>query len=146
MAKKPLPKEAEKFKFKKGVSGNPQGARLHNPVVRALKKVTLETYCEVIDLVLTNNIAELKALAEDPKTSALQVGIAVAFMKAIKQGDYGVIERIAERIIGKVAENHNFTGNFHSQLVDWVATRNSNKEIDNGKVEKDKNEDGFEDI
>jgi hypothetical protein len=111
MPKKPLPKAAEKYKFKKGVSGNPNGARAHNPAVKALKKLTLETYREVVELVLTGNLTDLKAMAEDPATPAVQVGIATAFMKAIKEGDYGVIERIAERIIGKIPDELKVTSN-----------------------------------
>lgn len=111
MPKKPLPKAAEKYKFKKGQSGNPNGARAHNPAVKALKKLTLETYREVVELVLTGNLTDLKAMAEDPATPAVQVGIATAFMKAIKEGDYGVIERIAERIIGKIPDELKVTSN-----------------------------------
>jgi len=93
--------------FQKGRSGNPAGARAHNPAIKALRKLTLETYREVIELVLTGNLTELKAMAEDPDTPAVQVGIATAFMKAIKNGDYSVIERIAERIIGKIPDELN---------------------------------------
>ena len=93
--------------FKKGQSGNPEGGRAHNPAIKALKNLTVETYREVIELVLTGNLAQLKAMAEHPETSALQVGIATAFMKAIQSGDYSVIERIAERIVGKIPDELN---------------------------------------
>lgn len=109
MPKKPLPKAAEPYKFKKGVSGNPQGGRLHNPIQRALKNLTIQSYRECIEAVCTGNIDHLKAMVEDPKTSALQVGIARAFLKAIKDGDYTVIERIAERIVGKIPDELNVT-------------------------------------
>lgn len=101
MPKKPPPIET---RFKKGKSGNPDGGRTHNPAVRALKKLTLETYREVIELVLTGNLSDLKRMAEHPSTPAIQVGVATAFMKAIKNGDYAVIERIAERIVGKIPD------------------------------------------
>ncbi len=106
MARK-LPPEATRFK--KGVSGNPDGARKHNPAIRALKQLTLDTYREVIELVLTGNLTDLKAMAENPKTPAIQVGIASALMKAIKDGDHGVIERLAERIVGKIPDEVNVT-------------------------------------
>ena len=93
--------------WKKGQSGNPNGARAHNHAVKALARLTVATYREVIELVLTGNLTELKAMAENPKTPAIQVGVASAFMKAIKSGDYAVIERIAERIVGKIPDEIN---------------------------------------
>lgn len=109
--KKPLPKAAEPYKFKKGVSGNPQGGRLHNPITRALKNLTVESYRECIEAVCTGNLDNLKAMVDDPKISALQVGIARAFIKAMQAGDYAVIERIAERIVGKIPDELNVTSN-----------------------------------
>lgn len=101
MPKNQPPKHSQ---FKKGKSGNPEGARKHNPALKALKKITIESYREIIELVLTSDVRAIKAIAEDPKSTGLQVGIAVAFMKAIKNGDYTVIERIAERIVGKIPD------------------------------------------
>lgn len=98
------PKSAQ---FKPGQSGNPLGGKLHNPAIRALTKLTVETYREVIELVLTGNLTDLKNMVENPKTPAIQVGVAAAFMKAIKSGDYAVIERIAERIVGKIPDQLN---------------------------------------
>lgn len=100
-------KPPEKYQFKPGKSGNPEGARKHNPITRALKNLTIETYREVIEAVCSGNLDALKDMIRDPKTSALQVGVATAFVKAIKSGDYGVIERIAERIVGKIPDELN---------------------------------------
>lgn len=111
MAKKktgrPVPPSLAKHTFKKGQSGNPEGARAHNPAIKALTKLTIESYREVIEIVMTGTLQDLKEMAEDPKTSALQVGIATSFMKAIKSGDYAIIEKIAERIIGKIPDELN---------------------------------------
>lgn len=101
MPRKPPPKHSQ---FQKGKSGNPEGSRAHNPALKALKKITIESYREIIELVMTSDVRAIKAIAEDPKSTGLQVGIAVAFLKAIKNGDYTVIERIAERIVGKIPD------------------------------------------
>lgn len=98
---KPPPKHS---RFKKGKSGNPEGGRKHNPAVRALGKLTVDKYREVIQLVLEGKVQDLKDMAENENTPAIQVGIAVSFLKAIKNGDYAVIERIAERIVGKIPD------------------------------------------
>ncbi len=90
--------------IKKGEVRNPNGARTHNPITKALQKLTIETYREVIEIVLTGNIDALKEMIEDKKTPAIQVGVATSFLTAINKGEYAVIERIAERIIGKIPE------------------------------------------
>lgn len=101
MARNPPPKHSQ---FKKGQSGNPQGGRAHNPAIRALKKLTDKVFREVIELIHTDNVAAIKKLAENPNTPAIQAGVAVAFLKAIKSGDYHVIRAVAAEIIGKVPD------------------------------------------
>lgn len=104
-------KHLKKHQFKPGQSGNPEGGRIINPALRTLSRLTVDTYREVIELVLTGNLAALRELVENPKTPAIQVGVATAFLKAIKNGDYAVIERIAERIVGKIPDQLNVTNN-----------------------------------
>ena len=105
-----LPEAAKKYQFKPGESGNP-GGRPSNPITKALKNLTIKTYREVIEVVLTGNLAALQLMVEDPKISALQVGVATAFLTAIKKGDFEIIERIAQRIVGKIPDELNVTGN-----------------------------------
>ncbi len=120
-----MPKTAahlKKHQFKKGESGNPKGS-VPNPALRALRRLTQETYREVIELVLTGNLTDLKKMAENPETPAIQVGVAAAFMKAIKNGDYAVIERIAERIVGKIPDVINVNSNNNTSLALGVIDR-----------------------
>ncbi len=119
-----MPKHSTKHlkphQFKKGApSANPHGARLHNPVTKALKSLTIETYRECIEKVCTGNIAALQDMIKDPSVSALQVGIATAFVKALQAGDYATIERIAERIVGKIPDElnvHSKNLTLHSEI------------------------------
>ena len=121
MAKSQLrPKMIEKM-FRPGQSGNPKGRPKLTPEQRELRKLTIETYKEVIELVLTGNLKELKEMAEDPSTPAIQVGIAMSFMKAIKAGDYTVIERIAERIVGKIPDLVHVTSQNNTNINTKVA-------------------------
>lgn len=108
MAKKPPQKRIrgahlDDFMWKPGQSGNPAG-RPPNPIPRALKELTVESYRKVIEAVCTGNLDNLRMMIDDPGTSALQVGIATSVLNAVVAGDYSVIERIAERIIGKIPE------------------------------------------
>lgn len=97
-------KHLSKHKFKKGVSGNPEGGRKHNPAMRALGKLTVEKFREVIQLVIEGKVQDLKDMAENPNTPAIQVGVAISFLKAMKNGDYPTIERMAERLVGKIPD------------------------------------------
>lgn len=104
-------KHLAKHQFKKGApSANPHG-RIINPAIKALKNLTVDSYRKVIETVLTEDIRALKSMAEDETLPAVQVGVARAFLKAIKNGDYGIIERIAERIVGKIPDVVNVNQN-----------------------------------
>lgn len=109
MGKEKSLKNLEATKFKKGQSGNPAGRPKgsHNIIRQALRELTVESYREVIETVLKGNRAALQDIIDHPDTSVLQVGVAKAFMKAMKAGDYAVIERIAERIVGKIPDEIN---------------------------------------
>lgn len=91
-------------RFKPGQVANPLGANAHNPLLKALRKLTVKTFQEVVELTLTSNLEGLQKIAKDPKSTSLQVGVATSMLRAIKNGDYSVIERIAERIIGKLPD------------------------------------------
>jgi hypothetical protein len=98
-------KHLKKYQFQKGNKANPLGAGAHSPERKAFKKLTLETYQEVIEVALTGNVDALRAIAENPNTPAIQVGIATAIMRAIKDGDPSVLERFAARIVGKIPDD-----------------------------------------
>lgn len=120
----------EKTRWKKGQSGNPEGARKHHPALKALKNLTLDTYRDVIEAVCSGNISLLATMAkgDDPKMSALQVGVARAFYAAIQKGDYEVIERIAQRIVGKIPDelnvvSKNLNANVETKPIDRKEVR-----------------------
>lgn len=90
--------------FKPGQTGNPNGRPTLTKEQRAMRALTLTTYREVIEMALTGNMEELKAFAQDPDTPVIQVGVAVAILRAIKNGDASVLEMFAARIIGRIPE------------------------------------------
>ena len=62
--------------FQKGQSGNPLGGKLHNPELRAIKRLTSAEVAEIGSLVVKKNLVGLKAVANDPESSALKVWMA----------------------------------------------------------------------
>lgn len=130
MKKKRTAPQLKPHHFKPGQSGNPHGRPPLNPIQKALKNLTIATYREVIEVVMTGNIDNLKAMIIDPNTPALQVGIARSFIKAIDAGDYGVIERIAERIVGKIPDELNL----NSKNMNANLNVNANAPVDEEKL------------
>lgn len=128
--KKPLPKAAEPFRFKPGQSGNPEGARRHNPVLRAIRRITQESYAEVVELIMTGTVDELKEVLTDPKATAVQKLLARAFLEATEKGQMGTLERLLERLIGKVPDNINLVSKTIRPLSEKLT------EADKGEVKK----------
>lgn len=120
--------------FKPGQSGNLKGRPPLTVEQRALRKLTLSTYQEVIELALTGDIAELKEFAANEKLPAIQVGIARAILKAIKDGDPSILERFAARIVGEIPKNLNVNGilnvNHQVTVVPPEVARQAMKEIE----------------
>lgn len=115
-------KHLAKHKFKPGQSGNPSGRPKMDPKARVLKELTVQSFRDVIEVVCTGNIGALEAMKDDPNISALQVGIAACMAKAMRDGDYPTIEKIAERIVGKIPDelnlvSKNLNANFNAGLT-----------------------------
>lgn len=102
--KKPNKGHANIRPFAKGVSGNPLGGKLHDPEIKAIKKLTKEELKEMGSLVLKNNLDALREIKDDPKASVLKVLVASVCIKAIAKGDMHSLDVLLNRLIGKVKE------------------------------------------
>ena len=91
--------------FKKGQSGNPRGAQLHDQTAKQIRKLTSEEVREVATLILDNNLPGLQAIARDKTASVLKVWIASIAAKGIQKGDPSALDKILERLIGKVKQD-----------------------------------------
>lgn len=110
MAKRKLPEAARKYMFKPGQSGNPKG-RVKNPVPDALKKMTKQQLRRVIRAIVKGNTDYLEQLANSKTASTLEVSVAVCYIKAMEKGDYGTIEHIIQRVVGKIPDELKITSN-----------------------------------
>jgi hypothetical protein len=111
MPKKQLPKAAIKTQFKKGVSGNPLGGKLHNPEIKKIKALTEAELIEVATFILKSTIGQLRLKIKDPNTPALQGMVIGLAIKTMSKGDSGSFNALMDRLLGKVKENFNFSGN-----------------------------------
>jgi hypothetical protein len=96
--------------FKKGEVRNPLGAAAHDPIKRAQKKLTNEYFKEVIDAILQGDMDALKRMAEDTTQPALKFGVARSVFYAAKAGNWGVMQNIIERLVGKIPDRIELTG------------------------------------
>lgn len=90
--------------FKPGQSGNPLGARLHNPALKAVRRLTQIEIEEVGALVLDGDLERLQAIMKDTTASALKVLIASCMIKAISKGDASAMNVILDRMVGRVKQ------------------------------------------
>lgn len=91
-------------RFKKGQSGNPLGGKMHDPALRALRKMSKELYAEIVHMLMTSTLEEIKKAGEDPKTIAAKRFVCIAFAKAMQRGDYSTFRTILSEVIGKVPD------------------------------------------
>lgn len=129
------PKSLENIKksqFKPGQSGNPSG-KPKDPIRAALRNLTIKEYRDVIELAMVSNLQALQDLIKDPNTSAVQVGVGTAMIKAIKNGDINVIERLAERLVGKIPDKLEVTSNNKSVVtnIDQAKLAEAIKQLEN---------------
>lgn len=105
-----------KYRFPKGKSGNPLGGKLHNPVLRKIRKLTMDEVAELGAFIITKNVTELKKIIADAqknpatKHSSLKVWFATIAIKGISKGDAYALDTLLNRLIGKVPTAVELTG------------------------------------
>lgn len=104
-------------RFKPGQSGNPAGARAHNKELKALRRLTKEQVAEVAELLLHGNLKKLQSIIDAAKTdgkrnkSVLTTWFAAVAMKGIARGDMHALDVLLNRLIGKVKDEVEWSGN-----------------------------------
>ena len=59
---------------------------------------------KLIEIIIKQDIEALQVIISDKKQPALKVAIATSMATAIKKGDFETIEKIIQRVIGKVPD------------------------------------------
>lgn len=109
--------------FKKGVSGNPEGRPPLTPEQKALRNLTEAEMVEIGSLVVKGNIAELKKLMKNPKTTVLKAMMAAVAVKTIQSGNPSALDTLLNRLVGKVKDvvevnsnNKNLNANLNAEV------------------------------
>ena len=80
------------------------------PEEHRLKKLTPEEFTEITNFLIRGDIDELRTIAKDAKTSVIKAMVAAIAIKTISRGDMVSLDRLLDRIMGKVKERIEHTG------------------------------------
>lgn len=101
MPRKPPPKHGQ---FKPGQSGNPGGKPIIPPEVKEAYKLTQHRFTLLVNKYLSMNREQLRAAAQDPAATTLDLIVLKVIQQAIEKGDQVRLSFILDRLIGKVVD------------------------------------------
>ena len=99
--KSPIP-NSEATQFKPGQSGNPSG-REKDPL-KGIKNYTKQHIADTFNELCEKTNDELEEISQSKTEPMLRVIIARVMIKAKAKGEYGEIDKILDRCIGKVPQ------------------------------------------
>lgn len=111
MSKRGTNPGAKAHHFKPGQSGNPEGARKHNPEIKKLKALTEVELIDVGTFIVKSKFHQLKELLKSPEISTLHAMAAGLAIKSVTKGDAAAFNALMDRLLGKVKEHVNLSGN-----------------------------------
>lgn len=99
----------QSHKFKRGVSGNPNGRPK-----RIISKFVADGYTKseisnLITQLLALSLDQLEEISKDKQSTSLEASIASAIIKDYKKGSLDIVETIISRRYGKSKEIHEIT-------------------------------------
>lgn len=110
--------------WKPGQSGNPSGRPPEDPALRAVKMMTKAELGKIGQLILDGDYETLVELAADKEASVLTQMFASVCLRIINKGDASALDMLLNRIVGKVKDEIEHSGN--GQLAKVIVTLPSN--------------------
>jgi hypothetical protein len=96
--------------IQKGQVLNPRGGLAHDPVLKAIRRLSRSEIAEIGTLLLEKNYQALKAIIDDPTTSVLRLMVASVANRVIAKGDHAAFATLLEQIAGKPKERIEHSG------------------------------------
>lgn len=113
MAKGQVPKHA----FKKGQSGNPSGRpKLPADILEGRKLNQIEV-ARILNRFSNYTLIQLKEILESPESTTLELAIGKIMAEGIKTGDQSRINFILDRMIGKVPDKIELSGEVKNEIT-----------------------------
>jgi hypothetical protein len=105
--------------------------------VKRARKLNQAEFQLSVNKIISLRRSELEKLVASPDSNVLEQLVATIWLRGIKDSSKAELNYFVERFLGKVPENHNFSGNFHAGIVDYLSQLNSpTKGITNGQQEE----------
>lgn len=135
---KPIMKEPkstgrDKTKWQKGVSGNPKG---DTAKMKARRSITPETLKQILEEVFTSTKNDILAKLRNPNTPLGEAIIHKAALDALNWGNYDKLERMLERVVGKIPQEVNITSKNVNQNLDLSDLNKLPKDVMNEIMKK----------
>lgn len=90
-------------KFQPGVSGNPLGGKLHDPVKKEFKHLTEDQLREVLTMILRTHPSHIQDITANADT-VLKAWVGNAAIAGMNNGDLGPLMMIVDRVLGGVPQ------------------------------------------
>ena len=101
--------------FAKGNKGGPGRPKV-SEIERRVRDATRKDIAEVWEQLNGLSEDQIKKIAKDSKQPALKVGMASGYLHWIKTGEFSKLDRILDRVIGKVKQNIEHSGDSDNPL------------------------------
>jgi hypothetical protein len=109
--------------FKPGQSGNPGGRPKLDEETKKLRELTKDQFKQLATLLLSGKFEDLQRLKDSQETTMLTMWMCRVIEGAAEKGDYKTLDELLNRLIGKVKDEHHFTG-----FVPFIAKSHDGKE------------------
>lgn len=127
-----------KYQFPKGHKFG-RGRLPLTPDVKAARKFNQNEFELAVAKILFLSAKDLQRLVGAPGTTVIEAIIGRIILTGIQKGTTHELNYFVERFFGKVAENHNFTGNANPDLVNYIERVNREHSEREATHEKSKN-------
>jgi hypothetical protein len=102
------PKHLKPTQFKKGQSGNPSGRTKLGKEMCKLMRLTRREIADVGSLIVKGSYAQLEKIDKDKNETVLRRMMASVAIRSVKKGDYGALDALLNRLVGKVKDEVRF--------------------------------------